>query len=118
MGDSPASRAPIEGTAGHPKTPPDRDPIATGGDAAEQPRPLTAESSNAPSSHIEPDLFTDDEGYAESTTTSYVTSLASDIRKGIEEGGRTYAAYGIHKPWMPVDDREVCMDERFIIINY
>ena len=117
MGDAPASRAPIEDAAGHPKTPPDRDLTATGSEAAE-PRPSIAESSNAPSSHIEPDLFTDDEGYAESTTTSYVTSLASDIRKGIEEGGRMYAAYGIHKPWMPVDDREVCIVVGFITINY
>ena len=27
----------------------------------------------------------DDEGYSESLNTSYVTSIASDIRKGIEE---------------------------------
>lgn len=58
-------------------------------------------------STIEPDSSVSDEGYAASTTTSYVTSLASDIRRGIEENGRVYAAYGIHKPWMPVDDMEV-----------
>lgn len=63
--------------------------------------------STAPSTDIEPDTFTDDEGYAASTSTSYVTSLASDIRRGVEENGRIYAAYGIHKPWMPVDESEV-----------
>ena len=70
--------------------------------------------STAPSSHIEPDFSTDDEGYADSTTTSYVTSLASDIRRGVEENGRTYAAYGIHKPWVPVDDREVSFRIRLV----
>lgn len=67
-----------------------------------------AATSAAPSTGIEPDNSTDDEGYAASTTTSYVTSLASDIRRGVEENGRVYAAYGIHKPWMPVDEQEVC----------
>lgn len=47
-----------------------------------------------------------DEDYAQSTTTSYVSSIASDIRKGIEENGRTYAAYGSHEYGMPIDDVE------------
>ncbi|KAH8660020.1 S-adenosyl-L-methionine-dependent methyltransferase [Xylariales sp. PMI_506] len=59
------------------------------------------------SSRIEPDNSTDDEGYAESLTTSFVTSIASDIRRGVEENGRVYAAYGIHKPWLPVDENEM-----------
>ncbi|GJN67126.1 hypothetical protein PLICBS_001150 [Purpureocillium lilacinum] len=63
--------------------------------------------SSGSSSSIEPDAISDDEGYAASTSTSYMTSLASDIRRGIEENGRVYAAYGIYKPWMPVDDREM-----------
>lgn len=69
-----------------------------------------AASGTAPSTRIEPDSSTDDEGYAESTSTSYVTSLASDIRRGVEENGRVYAAYGIHKPWVPVDELEVRRD--------
>lgn len=78
----------------------------------EQPLPVfTFGSSTATpttaSADIEPDNSTDDEGYAASTSTSYVTSLASDIRRGVEENGRIYAAYGIHKPWMPVDESEV-----------
>jgi hypothetical protein len=59
------------------------------------------------SSEIEPDESISDEGYAESTSTSYVSSIASDVRRGIEENGRLYAAYGKHKPWVPVDDAEV-----------
>ncbi|GJN81067.1 hypothetical protein PLIIFM63780_004599 [Purpureocillium lilacinum] len=76
--------------------------------------------SSGSSSSIEPDAISDDEGYAASTSTSYMTSLASDIRRGIEENGRVYAAYGIYKPWMPVDDREHCkftllMEDRLFI---
>lgn len=62
--------------------------------------------STQPSSRIEADDSLDDEGYAESTSTSYVTSIATDIRRGIEENGRLYANYGQHKPWVPVDDAE------------
>ena len=79
-----------------------RDPGAEGSGA-----PLENDASSAPSSAIEPDFSTDDEGYQTSLSTSYVTSLASDIRRGIEENGRIYAAYGIHRPWVPVDDMEV-----------
>lgn len=56
---------------------------------------------------IEPDRWTDDEGYAESTSTRYLSSIASDIRRGVEENGRLYAAYGMHKQWLPIDDEEV-----------
>ncbi|KAK5531919.1 hypothetical protein LTR25_008249 [Vermiconidia calcicola] len=55
---------------------------------------------------IEADYNFNDEGYAESTNTSYVTSIASDIRRGIEENGRTYPAYGQHQYGMPIDERE------------
>ncbi|KAM5354448.1 hypothetical protein ACJ41O_001097 [Fusarium nematophilum] len=59
-------------------------------------------------SHIEPDDFDEgDETYPESTTTSYLTSIASDIRRGIQENGRTYGVYGLHKAWMPSDDLEM-----------
>lgn len=69
--------------------------------------PFDDDASSAPSTAIEPDFSTDDEGYEASIATSYVTSIASDIRKGVEENGRVYAAYGVHKPWIPVDDLEV-----------
>ena len=56
---------------------------------------------------IEADDNISDEGYAESTTSSYVSSIASDIRRGVIEQGRVYASYGQHKPWVPVDEAEV-----------
>ena len=46
-----------------------------------------------------------DEGFAASTTTSYLTSLASSIRKGIEENGRIYSSYGTYNG-LPVDEEE------------
>ena len=55
---------------------------------------------------IQPDDQLSDEGYASSTTSSYVTSIASDIRKGIEENGRTCPAYGKNADGLPVDDSE------------
>ena len=55
---------------------------------------------------IQPDEQLSDEGYASSMTTSYVTSIASDIHKGIEENGRTYPAYGKNVYGLPVDDSE------------
>ncbi len=58
------------------------------------------------SSEIEPDESISDEGYA-ATSTNYVSSIASDVRRGIEENGRLHAAYGKYKPWVPVDDAEV-----------
>ncbi|KIX02110.1 uncharacterized protein Z518_08049 [Rhinocladiella mackenziei CBS 650.93] len=53
---------------------------------------------------IEPDF--DDEGFAESTHTSYATSIASAIRRGIEENGRTYPAFGKHQYGLPIDEEE------------
>lgn len=55
---------------------------------------------------IEPDDSFSDEGFTESLNTSYVTSIASDIRKGIEENGRTYPSYGRHHYGLPVDEDE------------
>jgi hypothetical protein len=49
----------------------------------------------------------DDEGYAGSTSTSYLTSLASNIRKGIRENGRTYASYGKTVQGFPIDEAEM-----------
>ena len=47
-----------------------------------------------------------DEGYAESTTTSYLSSLASDIHRGVTENGRTYASYGRTVQGIPIDEPE------------
>lgn len=69
--------------------------------------PASPAPSSQLSSRIEADEYIDDEGYAESTSTSYVSSIASNIRRGVEENGRIYAVYGQHKPWLPVDDIEL-----------
>jgi hypothetical protein len=44
----------------------------------------------------EDDQFRDDEGYQESSTSSLLSSIASEIREGKIENGRIYAAYGKH----------------------
>ncbi|KAK4946814.1 hypothetical protein LTR10_014317 [Elasticomyces elasticus] len=54
-----------------------------------------------------PDLDLDDEAYAESTSTSYVTSIASEISRGILENERLYPQYGRHSYGMPVDEAEM-----------
>ena len=59
----------------------------------------------APIAADDRDSFSD-EGYAESSNTSYLTSLASDIRRGVIENGRTYASYGKNLQGMPVDEQE------------
>ena len=56
---------------------------------------------------IEPDTDSTDEAYAESTTTSYLTSIASEISKGILENGRIYPSYGKHGYGLPTDDEEM-----------
>ena len=54
-----------------------------------------------------PDLDIDDEAYAERTSTSYVTSIASEISRGILENERLYPQYGRHSYGMPVDEAEM-----------
>ncbi|KIX08392.1 uncharacterized protein Z518_03048 [Rhinocladiella mackenziei CBS 650.93] len=56
---------------------------------------------------ILPDLDITDEAYAESTSTSYVTSIASEISRGILENERLYPQYGQHSYGMPVDEAEM-----------
>jgi SAM-dependent methyltransferase len=48
-----------------------------------------------------------DEGYAASDTTSYISSIATNIRKGIVENGRVYSNYGKNMYGMPMDDQEL-----------
>ena len=54
---------------------------------------------------LEADSFSD-EGFAESVTVSYATSIASEIRRGVEENGRTYPAYGQNEYGLPIDEQE------------
>ena len=56
---------------------------------------------------IQPDFDMDDEAYAESTTTSYVASIASEISRGVLENERIYPNYGNHNYGMPVDEAEM-----------
>ena len=56
---------------------------------------------------MQPDLDSSDEAYAESTTTTYVTSIKSEISKGILENERLYPSYGQHDYGMPIDDDEL-----------
>jgi SAM-dependent methyltransferase len=56
---------------------------------------------------IQPDFFDSDEGYAASTSTSYVSSIASSIRRGIEENGRLYPTYGANASLLPMDEDEL-----------
>lgn len=71
---------------------------------------------------IEPDDVMEDEGYSGSSLTSYVTSIASEIRRGIEENGRRYAAFGAHQG-LPMDeieqDRNNLQHQKFyLLLNY
>ncbi|KAK5217402.1 hypothetical protein LTR72_009519 [Exophiala xenobiotica] len=56
---------------------------------------------------ILPDLEIDDEAYAESISTSYVSSIASEISRGIVENERLYPQYGKHSYGMPIDEAEM-----------
>lgn len=61
-----------------------------------------------------------DEGYAESTNTSYLSSLASHVRRGVLENGRTYASYGRTLQGMPIDadeqDRNNLQHAKFLLL--
>jgi hypothetical protein len=48
-----------------------------------------------------------DEGYAASNTTGYISSIASDIRRGIVENERAYPNYGKNMYGMPMDEQEL-----------
>lgn len=56
---------------------------------------------------ILPDLDLTDEAYAESISTSYVTSIASEISRGILENERLYPQYGKHSYGLPIDEEEM-----------
>lgn len=55
----------------------------------------------------EDDNFTDPGYDSHSISTSYMTSLASSIRRGVEEHGRTYASFGKHQQALPQDEEEM-----------
>ena len=53
-----------------------------------------------------PDVDFTDEAYAESLNTSYVTSIASEVSRGVVENERLYPSYGQHRYGMPIDEDE------------
>lgn len=86
--DNPDSASdPLRGSAG---AIPDRTPVTT----------LVAPP-------IQPDVEIDDEAYAESTGSSYLASIASEISRGILENERIYPSYGQYHYGMPVDEEEM-----------
>jgi SAM-dependent methyltransferase len=56
---------------------------------------------------MQPDNDSTDEAYAESTTTSFVTSIKSEVSKGVLENERLYPSYGQHDYGMPIDEDEL-----------
>lgn len=73
-------------------------------------------SGTSQDTHIESDWVGEgdenDEGYATTTTAGFVSSLASNIRRGVAENGLRYAAYGIYKLWIPIGEEEVSYASR------
>lgn len=55
---------------------------------------------------IEPDTDSGNEAYEEAST-SYVTSIASHIKKQVLENGRLYPSYGKHGYGLPTDEYEM-----------
>ncbi|KAL6703084.1 hypothetical protein ACN47E_010221 [Coniothyrium glycines] len=52
----------------------------------------------------EPDT---DEGYADSDASSFLSSILSEVRRGVEIEGRLYPSYGKHAYGMPMDEKEL-----------
>ncbi|KAF1964487.1 S-adenosyl-L-methionine-dependent methyltransferase [Bimuria novae-zelandiae CBS 107.79] len=48
-----------------------------------------------------------DEGYDGSDASSFLSSILSEVRRGVEIEGRTYASYGRHEYGMPMDEKEL-----------
>ncbi|KAK5309204.1 hypothetical protein LTR70_010517 [Exophiala xenobiotica] len=57
--------------------------------------------------NIDADEDFQDEAYASSVNSSSLTSIASDVRRGVEENGRLYPSYGRNTYGMPVDEQEL-----------
>jgi SAM-dependent methyltransferase len=56
---------------------------------------------------MQPDTDSSDEAYAESTTTSFITSIKSEVSRGVLENERLYPSYGQHAYGMPIDEDEL-----------
>jgi hypothetical protein len=85
----------------HSASPPDSPPLPSHPVGSSHPN-ITTQTSPP----IQPDTEFSDEAYAEGSTASYVTSIASEISKGILENDRIYPSYGKHSYGMPMDEAE------------
>jgi SAM-dependent methyltransferase len=56
--------------------------------------------------NMEPDDISD-EGYAESSAASLLSTVPSEVRRLKEEHGRLWAAYGKNEYYLPIDDEEL-----------
>ncbi|KAF2248524.1 S-adenosyl-L-methionine-dependent methyltransferase [Trematosphaeria pertusa] len=56
--------------------------------------------------HDDDSSFTD-EGYDESDASSFLSSILSEVRRGVEIEGRIYPAHGKHEYGMPMDEKEL-----------
>ena len=70
---------------------------------------------------MEPDTVVSDSDYANSTSSSYATSIATSIRNGKHEYGRIYASHGKHDYGMPIDaaeqDRNDLQHYKFLLLR-
>ncbi|KAF1961838.1 S-adenosyl-L-methionine-dependent methyltransferase [Byssothecium circinans] len=48
-----------------------------------------------------------DEGYDGSDASSFLSSILSEVRRGVEVAGRIYPSYGKHEYGMPMDEKEL-----------
>ncbi|KAL0263375.1 hypothetical protein SLS55_002355, partial [Diplodia seriata] len=69
-----------------------------------EPEPEQATAAYEPPQEIEPDSATE---FSDEAASSVLTSIASEIRRGREENGRIYAAYGSQEYMLPVDESEL-----------
>ncbi|KAH6851714.1 S-adenosyl-L-methionine-dependent methyltransferase [Alternaria alternata] len=51
--------------------------------------------------------YSTDEGYADSDASSFLSSILSEVRRGVEIEGRLYPSYGKHEYGMPIDEKEL-----------
>lgn len=56
---------------------------------------------------MQPDLDIDDEGFEETTSSTYLSSIASEVSRGILENERIYPGYGKYSYGMPIDEDEM-----------
>lgn len=56
---------------------------------------------------VDTDFDDVDQGYVTSTSTSYLSSVASNIRKGVVEKGHVYPDYGKNPYGLPMDAAEL-----------